>query len=147
MKRTQLLNLTQTVYKRHSAYELYIPLAELQARQSEPDAEQTLPKFRPTGEAFFDTFMTNLCSKGIQNARYHSSLLGITYPDLCTSIKVLTGKSYTEFVEEFILLKAMDLLQNETTKMEKRHIASLLGFTYSGFYHFMIRHKKWHKKA
>lgn len=137
----------ETSFKRYTATELYIPIAELNAHNTNPDNTQALLGFRPTGGAFFDSFMTNLCSKGIRNARFHADLLGISYPELCTCIKVLTGSMYNEFVEEFTLLKAMDLLQNQSPKLEKRYIASLLGFTYAGFYHFMVRKKKWYKAA
>lgn len=41
----------------------------------------------------------------------------------------------------------MDLLQNQSPKLEKRYIAYLLGFTYAGFYQFMVRKKKWYKAA
>ena len=100
----------------------------------------------PTGCIFFDTFMTNLSHYGIRNAPFHANLLGINYAEMCIAISVLTGMTYTDFTEGYVIVKAEDLIRNKSGKTTMQDIAASVGFSYSGFYHFMIRKGAWEKK-
>ena len=96
---------------------------------------------------FFDAFMANLQHHGIRNARFHAELLGINYAEMCVAVSVITGMSYTDFVEGYILIKAEDLIRNKSAKTTIQDIAASVGLSYSGFYQFMVRHRKWGKST
>jgi len=94
--------------------------------------------FRPTGNAFLDAFVNNFHQHGIRTGDYHAHLLGIKRSEMCISILTLTGMTYTNFTEAYILLMAADLLKDK--KNELKVTAKRLGFgSYSGFYRFMMR--------
>jgi len=133
-------------YKQYSPQDVYVPVSKPDSLEADNEFDLPILGFRPTGGVFFDTFMTNLCRYGIRNARFHADLLGINYPEMCIGISVITGMTYTDFVEGFVLIKAEDLIINKSGKTTMKDIAASVGFSYSGFYHFMVRHGRWVKK-
>ena len=136
-----------TAFKQYTPRELYVPIPEPETLEAENEFDLPFVGFRRTGGVFFDTFMSNLYRYGIHNARFHSELLGIKYGEMCVAVNVITGMIYSDFVAEYILLFADDLLKKRQTGMDLKDVASRLGFgTYSGFYHFMVRNRKWEKK-
>lgn len=97
--------------------------------------------FRASGCTFLDAFVGNLHQHGLRSASVHAGLLGISPKQLCAVIPVLTGWSYINFTEEFILLMTRDLLKSN--KKDLRVIAKRLGFaSYSGFFRFVMRKMK-----
>jgi len=134
-------------YKQYAPRELYVPIPVPDTLEAENEYDLAYVGYRHTGSAFFDAFMSNLYHYGRYNASYHARLLGIEYPKLCVTILVLTGMTYTDFVDEYILLLADDLLKNRLKGSELKDVAQRLGFgSYSGFYHFMVSHRRWEKK-
>lgn len=133
-------------FKQYGPRELYVPVSKPDSLEAENEYDVPELGFRRTGGVFFDAFMTNLQHYGIRNARFHADLLGINYAEMCIAISVITGMTYTDFVEGYILVKAEDLLRNKARNTTMRDIAASVGFSYSGFYHFMVRHRKWEKK-
>jgi hypothetical protein len=133
-------------FKQYSPQELYVPVSKPDSLEAENEFDLPYVGFRPTGGIFFDTFMSNLQRYGIRNARFHADLLGINYGEMCIAISVITGMTYTDFVEGYVLVKAEDLIRNKSGKTTMQDIATCVGFSYSGFYHFMVRHRKWEKK-
>lgn len=124
----------QANFHQYSAVELYIPCPDKDTAASESEEE-----LQKTGCIFFDTFLHNLYHEGIHSSLYHASLLGIDNMDLCYTVKTLTGKTYTDFVSDFILLKAKDMLRGDNKK-NKKAISDKLGFgSYSGFYKFLMK--------
>ena len=121
--------------------ELYVGLDEPKMLESEGSDEVYTNSFRPTGIGFLDSFVNNLHQHGYHSAKYHASLLGITRTELCFSVLTLSGMTYTDFTEAYILFMANDLLKDK--KKELREVAKRLGFgSYSGFYRFMMRKGK-----
>jgi hypothetical protein len=133
-------------FKQYSPQELYVPVSKPDTLEAENEYDLPALGFRPTGGVFFDAFMRNLERYGIRNARFHADLLGINYGEMCIAISVITGRTYTDFVEGYVLVKADDLIRNKSEKTTMKDIAASVGFSYSGFYHFMVRHRKWEKK-
>jgi hypothetical protein len=133
-------------FKQYSPQELYVPVSNPDTLEAENEYDLPALGFRPTGSVFFDAFMRNLERYGIRNARFHADLLGINYGEMCVAISVITGRTYTDFVEGYVLVKADDLIRNKSGKTTMKDIAASVGFSYSGFYHFMVRHRKWEKK-
>ena len=128
---------TPAKFKQYTAAELYIGQHEAEATEGESPATGV----RPTGNAFLDTFVSNLYQYGIHNSVAHAKWLGIRREELCTTVQVLTGMLYTDFVTTFVLLMAADLLKPQ--KKDLKAISQRLGFgSYSGFYRFMMRHGK-----
>ena len=136
----------QATFKQYSPQELYVPVSKPDSLEAENEFDLPVSGFRPTGCVFFDTFMTNLSHYGIRNARFHANLLGINYAEMCIAISVLTGMTYTDFTEGYVIVKAEDLIRNKSGKTTMQDIAASVGFSYSGFYHFMIRKGAWEKK-
>ena len=136
----------KATFKQYSPQELYVPVSKPDTLEAENESDVPVQGFRPTGSVFFDTFMTNLSHFGIRNARFHANLLGINYAEMCIAISVLTGMTYTDFTEGYVIVKTEDLIKNKSGKTTMQDIAASVGFSYSGFYHFMIRHKRWEKK-
>jgi len=133
-------------FKQYSPQELYVPVSMPDTLEAENEYDLPAQGFRSTGSAFFDTFMANLQHHGIRNARFHAELLGINYAEMCVAVSVITGMTYTDFVQGYILIKAEDLIRNKSAKTTIQDIAASVGFSYSGFYQFMVRHRKWEKK-
>lgn len=94
----------ETTYKRYTPAELYLPIQESDTLEAPNEFELNEIGFKKTGGSFFDTFMTNLHTKGILNAGQHARLLGVTYQELCVCIKVMSGMTYTDFVNGYTLL-------------------------------------------
>lgn len=133
-------------FKQYSPQELYVPASKPDTLEAENEYDLPAQGYRPTGSVFFDAFMGNLQRYGIRNARFHGNLLGIKYAEMCIAVSVITGMTYTDFVEGYVLVKAEDLIRNKSGKTTMKDIAACVGFSYSGFYHFMVRHRKWQKK-
>jgi len=133
-------------YKQYKPQDLYVPVSDPDTLEADNEYDLPVLGFRPTGSAFFDAFMSNLEHYGIRNARFHAELLGINYAEMCIAIGVITGMTYTDFVEGYVLVKATDLLRKKSRETMMKDIAARVGFSYSGFYHFMVRHRQWEKK-
>ena len=91
-----------------------------------------------TGYAFLDLFLANLHRHGMHTANYHAALLDIKKIEFCFTLQTLTGMTFTDFTEAYILLMATDMLKapNKDLKL----VSKRLGFgSYSGFYRFMMR--------
>jgi AraC-like DNA-binding protein len=113
--------------------------AELYIGMEDPEASEST--FRPTGIGFQDSFINNLHHHGYHSAKYHATLLGISRTELCFTVLTITGMTYTDFTEAYILLMAADLLKDK--KKDLKDVAKQLGFaSYSGFYRFMMRKGK-----
>lgn len=128
----------KATFKQYTPAELYLNLDPPETLEADSSIEVPTTGFRPTGNAFLDAFVNNLHQQGIRTGDYHAKLLGIKRSEMCITVLTLTGMSYTDFTEAYILLMANDLLK--TKKNELRDTAKRLGFgSYSGFYRFMIR--------
>ena len=136
------------IFKQYTVAELYVPISKPNTLETGSENELPFVGFRPTGDPFFDAFLKNLYNHGIQNAKIHAQKLNMNYREMCMGVHIFTGKSYTDFVNEFILYLAIDLLKNKPPKTGLKSISERLGFgSYSGFYNFMIRHRRWQKKT
>jgi len=133
-------------FKQYKPQDLYVPVSKPDTLEAENEYDLPYLGYRKTGGIFFDTFMSNLHRYGIRNARFHANLLGIKYPEMCIAISVITGMTYTDFVEGYVIVKAEDLISNKTKKTMMKDISASVEFSYSGFYHFMVRHGRWEKK-
>lgn len=128
----------KSTFKQYTPAELYINMNDPETMEADGPDEVPTTGFRPTGGAFLDAFVGNLHQHGIRTGDYHAKLLGIKRSEMCISIMTLTGMSYTNFTEAYILLMVNDLLKNN--KKELREVSKRLGFgSYSGFYRFMMR--------
>lgn len=131
-------------FKQYAPSDLYIGVGE--PGTLEPDSElDDITGFRPIGGAFLNAFVNNLHYLGIHTADFHAAKLGIPRIDFCFAVQILTGMTYTNFTETYILLMANDLLKDRKTSLKT--VSERLGFgSYSGFYRFMLRNGKWEKK-
>ncbi|MDR3652852.1 MAG: AraC family transcriptional regulator [Paludibacter sp.] len=128
----------KATFKQYTPAELYINMNEPDTFEADGPNETPTNGFRPTGGAFLDAFVGDLHLHGIHTGDYHAALLGIKRVEMCISVLTLTGMSYTDFTEAYVLLMAADLLKDN--KKELRDVAKRLGFgSYSGFYRFMMR--------
>ncbi|MGC3979010.1 MAG: AraC family transcriptional regulator [Paludibacteraceae bacterium] len=128
----------KATFKQYTPAELYLNLDPPETLEADSSIEVPTTGFRPSGNAFLDAFVNNLHQHGMRSGDYHAKLLGIKRTEMCISVLTLTGMSYTDFTEAYILLMANDLLK--TKKNELRDTAKRLGFgSYSGFYRFMMR--------
>lgn len=128
----------KATFKQYTPAELYINLEQPETLEADSSIEVPTTGFRPTGNAFLDAFVNNLHKYGIRSGDYHAKLLGIKRTEMCISVLTLTGMSYTDFTEAYVLLMSNDLLK--ARKKDLRLVAKRLGFgSYSGFYRFMIR--------
>ena len=131
----------KATFKQYAPTDLYINMNEPDTFEADGPNETPTNGFRPTGGAFLDAFVGNLHQRGIHTGDYHAALLGVKRSDMCVSISTLTGMSYTDFTEAYILLMANDLLKQK--KKDLKLISKRLGFgSYSGFYRFMMRKGK-----
>lgn len=110
-----------------------------------------LPQVNPLSEnsseieyppcTFLITFANNLNKYGGMTAVEHAALLGVPVEELRVAVKVLTGKLYTDFANEYVALMANDLI-----KGRKGYIGKLyerLGFkSYSGLFRYTVRYMK-----
>lgn len=128
----------QAKFKQYTPADLYINMELPDTLEADSPTEVPTTGFRPTGGAFLDAFVNNLHQHGIRTGDYHAALLGVKRSDMCISVLTLTGMSYTDFTEAYVLLMAHDLLKQK--KKDLRLVAKRLGFgSYSGFYRFMMR--------
>ncbi len=84
-------------------------------------------------------FSQNLAKYNNRTLKFHASLLGIEELELRYTIKALTGSSFTDFLEDFLVFKVQDVLGDYPEYGSLREKARLLGFTYLGLYNFMKR--------
>jgi len=129
------------VFHQFTPAELYIGMIE----PTNPTADNALEKpftgFRATGYPFLDIFLSNLHQYGICSPDFHSAKLEITKQEFCLTLQTLTGLTFSDFTDDYILLMAKDLLKNKNKDLVK--ISKQLGFaSYSGFYRFMMRKGK-----
>ena len=125
-------------FKQYKPADLYINMDQPETMEADSSIEVPTTGFRPTGSSFLDAFVNYLHQRGIRSGDYHAAKLGIKRTDMCVTIFTLTGMSYTDFTEAYILLMAKDLLKG--TKIDLKKVSKRLGFgSYSGFYRFMLR--------
>ena len=125
-------------FKQYKPADLYINMDQPETMEADSSIEVPTTGFRPTGNSFLDAFINNLHQRGMRSGDYHAAKLGIKRTDMCVTVLTLTGMSYTDFTEAYILLMAKDLLKG--TKIDLKHVSKRLGFgSYSGFYRFMLR--------
>ena len=125
-------------FKQYKPADLYINMDQPETMEADSSIEVPTTGFRPTGSSFLDAFINNLHQSGMRSGDYHAAKLGIKRTDMCVTVLTLTGMSYTDFTEAYILLMANDLLKD--TKIDLKHVSKRLGFgSYSGFYRFMLR--------
>ncbi len=126
------------VFHQFTPAELYIGITEPVNTVADNASEAPATGFHTTGYAFLDIFLANLHQHGMHTANYHAALLGIKKIELCFTLQTLTGMTFTDFTEAYILLMAKDLLKG--TKIDLKDVSKRLGFgSYSGFYRFMMR--------
>ena len=121
------------VFHQFTPAELYIGITEPINTVADTAYEVPAP-----GYAFLDLFLANLHRHGMHTANYHAALLDIKKIEFCFTLQTLTGMTFTDFTEAYILLMATDLLKapNKDLKL----VSKRLGFgSYSGFYRFMLR--------
>ena len=121
------------VFHQFTPVELYIGITEPINTVADTAYEVPAP-----GYAFLDLFLANLHRHGMHTANYHAALLDIKKIEFCFTLQTLTGMTFTDFTEAYILLMATDLLKapNKDLKL----VSKRLGFgSYSGFYRFMLR--------
>jgi len=135
----------KATFKQYSPADLYISLEQPETLEADSSTEVPTTGFRPTGIAFLDAFVNNLHQHGIRTGGYHAALLGIKRTEMCIIVLTLTGMTFTDFTETYILLMANDLLKAK--KKDLKAVSKRLGFgSYSGFYRFMLRKGNWEKK-
>jgi len=121
------------VFHQFTPAELYIGITEPINTVADTAYEVPAP-----GYAFLDLFLANLHRHGMHTANYHAALLDIKKIEFCFTLQTLTGMTFTDFTEAYILLMATDLLK--APNKDLKHISKRLGFgSYSGFYRFMLR--------
>ena len=121
------------VFHQFTPAELYIGITEPINTVADTAYEVPAP-----GYAFLDLFLANLHRHGMHTANYHAALLDIKKIEFCFTLQTLTGMTFTDFTEAYILLMATDLLK--APNKDLKHISKRLGFgSYSGFYRFMMR--------
>jgi AraC-like DNA-binding protein len=126
------------VFHQFTPAELYIGITEPINTVADTASEAPAPGFRATSYAFLDLFLANLHRHGMHTANYHAALLDIKKIEFCFTLQTLTGMTFTDFTEAYILLMATDLLK--APNKDLKHISKRLGFgSYSGFYRFMLR--------
>lgn len=92
-----------------------------------------------TGCAMIDKMIENIHGKGVCSAKKQAEMLGIDYVDFIGAIKVFSGLSSDDFLDQYALLMAQNLIDDGQLTMKE--ICNQLGFdSYSGFYRFMKRH-------
>lgn len=134
-------------YKKFLPEDLYIPMIVDSHTASSVNTDTTNPRLKKSGNEILDMFTQQLHQYGIVDAVFHAKMLGLTYKDLCCYIRIVSGLNYSQFVDNFILLMANDLV-NYRAKTKLQEISVRLGFkTYSGMYNFMIRKKAWKKRV
>ncbi len=94
-------------------------------------------------------FGQNLLKYGNHSASFHAAKLEVEMIDLRYGIKLLTGKSYTEFTEDFMVLRVRKEVGDSVKWGELSAKAKELGFSSSGLYRFMKSNMKrtpsgWH---
>lgn len=125
-------------FKQYKPADLYINMDQPETMEADSSIEVPTTGFRPTGSSFLDAFINNLHQRGMRSGDYHAAKLGIKRTEMCVTVLTLTGTSYTDFTEAYILLMAKDLLKG--TKIDLKDVSKRLGFgSYSGFYRFMLR--------
>ena len=125
-------------FKQYKPADLYINMDQPETMEADSSIEVPTTGFRPTGSSFLDAFVNNLHQRGIRSGDYHAAKLGIKRTEMCVTILTLTGMTFTDFTEAYILLMATDLLK--APNKDLKHISKRLGFgSYSGFYRFMLR--------
>ena len=125
-------------FKQYKPADLYINMDQPETMEADSSIEVPTTGFRPTGSSFLDAFVNNLHQCGIRSGDYHAAKLGIKRTEMCVTILTLTGMTFTDFTEAYILLRATDMLKapNKDLKL----VSKRLGFgSYSGFYRFMMR--------
>ena len=129
------------VFHQFTPAELYIGITEPINKVADNVSETPFSGFQATGYPFLDIFLSNIHLYGMHTADFHSAKLEVTKREFCVTIKTLTGMSFTDFTETYILLMANDMLKAK--KKELGEISKRLGFgSYSGFYRFMLRKGK-----
>lgn len=89
--------------------------------------------FAPTGTEFFDQFLKSLYKYGMKLPSFHARVLNVDGPTLFAAFPLLTGKSISKFMEDCILLMAMDLLPR-TPSTKLNNLSDRLGFAaYTSF--------------
>lgn len=84
----------------------------------------------------------NLYKYGNRTMKFHAYLLELDTDELRFTIKTLTGKTFTDFSEDFLVLMIRDLLGDFPKHGKVQKIAKQLGYSTSGLYRFMTRKMK-----
>ena len=130
-----------TTFKQYRPADIFLNLKEPESLEAENLYESPTTGFCPTGCVFLDTLVQNLHQRGLHNGKYHAKLLGVTQTDMSVTVYTLTGMKYSEFAEAYILLMAIELYK--TKKKHDLASSKRLGFgSYSGYYRFMVRNKR-----
>ena len=100
----------------------------------------------PNVDAIFPEFLLlfgqNLIRYGNRTLKFHAARLELDADELRFGIKALTGKSFTDFSEDFMVLRIRDLLGEFPTRGSLKEKSRMLGFSMSGLYRFMMRKMK-----
>jgi len=129
------------IFHQFTPTELYIGIVQPANITDQNQPEPPTLGFHPTGCGFLDAFVANVHNHGVHTTAYHAHLMGVSKTELCFTVLTLTGMSFTDFTDAYILLLAKDLMEDK--KNDLKFVAQRLGFgSYSGFYRFIIRKKK-----
>ena len=129
------------IFRQFTPTELYIGIVQPATITDQNPTEPPTLGFHLTGCGFLDAFVANVHNHGVHTTAYHAHLMGVSKTELCFTVLTLTGMSFTDFTDAYILLMAKDLMEDK--KNDLKFVSQRLGFgSYSGFYRFIIRKKK-----
>lgn len=115
----------------------------VQSKTDETDSEtQTLPTNDAICPELLTMFAKNLYKYGIRTLKFHASRLELDPDEFRFSVKALTGQSFTDFAEDFQVLRIRDLLGEYPQWGTIKEKARILGYSSSGLYRFMKRKMK-----
>lgn len=107
---------------------------------------ETAGPILPNVDAIFPELLLmlgrNLMRYGNGTLRFHAARLELDMDELRFGVKALTGKTFTDFSEDFLVLRIRDILGEFPERGSLKEKARELGFSMSGLYRFMKRKMK-----
>ncbi|MDL2278964.1 AraC family transcriptional regulator [Parabacteroides sp. OttesenSCG-928-G07] len=126
-------------YPTVSAKELFICINPRHATEEErwQGLPAIIPGYRPCADAFLNHLLSLIHRYGNKEASFYAEKLELETKDLNSVVYVLTDTRFAEFLVEYSLLMACDLLAH--TDMDIKTVASRCGYSRSGLFRAFIR--------
>ena len=95
---------------------------------------------KPSGNEFIDIFASLLRKHQKKYVSFYAKQMGVSAEQLSQYIKIMSGITAQEWLNDYLNLEAREMLERSDTKIHE--IARFLGFSQSAFSQFFLRQNK-----